>query len=84
MRLLIFDIDGTLLKTDDIRFEIGAFSQAFLTISQRELRIKECFEYKNYTDLGIFSESYFDIFKKSPSSEHLSSFEKTYLANLRE
>lgn len=84
MRLLIFDIDGTLLKADDICFEIGFFSQAFSNICQRQLRVKECFEYKNYTDLGIFSESYYDIFKELPSNSHLSSFERLYSENVRE
>ncbi len=65
MKLLIFDIDGTL--TDTIGVDNECFISAFEDEFQVELAQTDWAKFKHVTDAGLFQELFENNFKKKPS-----------------
>lgn len=69
MKLLLFDIDGTLIDVD--RAESEAFSQAFLEVHGIHGISTDWSSYKNYTDTGVVEEIFVSRRERKPTSEEV-------------
>jgi len=80
MKLLIFDIDGTLTdtkKADDECF-IEAFQEKYAIV----LPEVNWAAFRNVTDWGLFSELYSSHFQTSPSDAEMADFRRIFLKKL--
>ena len=82
MKLAIFDIDGTLAKTN--RIDGVCFSRAFAGEFTIELADTNWSNYENATDSGIIHQVFGERFNRVPSAEELLLFQNRFVRLLEE
>ena len=80
MTLLIFDIDGTL--TDTKRVDDHCFIAAFQDEYQVVLQNIDWPNFKNVTDLGLFTDLFNAYFNKKPKKSEVKIFQKRFFSYL--
>ena len=82
MKLLIFDIDGTLTDTNEVDTE--CYTNAFQDEFGVELTSTDWSTFQNVTDLGVFVELFARNFSKKPKLTELKNFQARFFDNLEE
>lgn len=80
MRLIIFDIDGTLANTQEI--EDYCFKKAFLETLGIDISSQEWHTLVNVTDLGITNEIFFREKQKPISNKEVDAFKENFISHL--
>jgi phosphoglycolate phosphatase-like HAD superfamily hydrolase len=80
MRLIIFDIDGTLTQT--MKADEGCFVRSFVEVCGFNDVDTDWSRYKHATDSGIFYEIYESRTGRSPSPSEISSFRQHFVGLL--
>ncbi len=81
MKLLLFDIDGTLIDVD--RAESEAFSQAFQEVHGFHGINTEWSSYTNYTDTGVVEEIIRSRRHRDPTSEEIEALLDSFVKILK-
>ena len=74
MKLLIFDIDGTLTNTNEI--DHRAYFSAFKNITGIDAGTARWEDFVNFTDLSITQELYAQFFKREANSDEIEGIQK--------
>jgi len=80
MKLIIFDIDGTLADTKKV--DDDCFIRAFDATFQLDIRQQKWEDITHLTDWGITQEIIQQHFKRNPTAKEYASMEATHIANL--
>ena len=79
MKLLIFDIDGTIL--DSVNADDKCFIQTFKDLYQIDLTNADWNDFTNVTDTGLTNEIFQKWFNREPKKEEIENI-KSYFKNL--
>ena len=81
MKLLIFDIDGTITKTNPVDQE--CFRRTSESIFKQEIEQIDFHEFRNITDSAVVFELYQKYLDRNPSREEYFEFRKLFKKNLK-
>ncbi|BAZ11947.1 putative methyltransferase [Calothrix sp. NIES-4071] len=82
MKLVIFDIDGTLTKTNDVDTE--CFVQAFADVFEITQINTDWSKYGHTTDSGITLQIFHEQFERAPSEDELSKLQHRFVELLQQ